>query len=79
MCEICGKEPCDNRCPNYVMPNSNCKCEYCGDPIIEDEEYVSNSSGEYMHYDCLFGLSTRRMLEWFGHDVEVMGGDDEDY
>lgn len=37
MCEVCGKFPCDVRCPNYVEPRhlercAECYCElYAGD------------------------------------------------
>lgn len=27
-------------------------CSICGDGVYDDEEYVKNTDGEYVHYEC---------------------------
>lgn len=70
MCDICNRSPCHPRCPNYVSPKSSYYCSICGDPILNEEEYVINEDRDYRHYECFCGM--RDLLEWLGYDVKRM-------
>lgn len=70
MCEICRKNPCDFRCPNYKKRKSDYYCSICGEGIISGEEYVRNENGDYVHEDCIPGC--RWLLRWLGYDIEIM-------
>jgi hypothetical protein len=72
MCEICRQTPCHPRCPNYIPPNTSHYCSFCQEGIYDDEEYVENENHEYAHYDCLYDLTMRNLIEWLGFDVEIM-------
>ena len=45
MCEICRKTPCDFRCPNAEPLKLVYKCDWCGNEILEGDDY-------YMIEDC---------------------------
>lgn len=70
MCEICRKDSCDTRCPNYQEPKANRYCSICGYGIHEGEEYIENIDGEYAHFECFYGL--RDLLEWLGYEIKTM-------
>lgn len=70
MCEICRKDSCDFRCPNYEKRKSDYYCSICGEGIISGEEYVRNENGDYVHEDCIPGC--RWLLRWLGYDIEIM-------
>ena len=70
MCEICRKNPCDTRCPNYMPPKSTYYCSICKDPIENGEEYIENDIGEYAHWDCVdYGRDLARFL---GYKIKTM-------
>lgn len=71
MCEICLSYPqCLPQCPNNTIIKSSHYCSFCGDGIKDDEEYIENIHGEYVHYDCIQGI--KWLLEWLGYDIKNM-------
>ena len=65
------KNPCvDPRCPNYVSKESNIYCSFCGEGILDGDEYIKNLNGECRHYDCFY--NTRDLLGWIGFEIETM-------
>lgn len=73
MCEICNHTPCLIGCPNYEPPKPHYYCSICGEGIINGEEYIKNTAGQYAHYDCV--NTVRDVLDWLGYKVEVMNED----
>lgn len=51
MCDICRRYPCDSRCPNAPEPATVYKCAYCGEPIVEGDEFVKYDDNHY-HEEC---------------------------
>ena len=39
-------------------------CEYCGEHIIEGEEYISLSSDEHYHTECFIESHSQTMPDW---------------
>lgn len=74
ICNLCLKNPCHPRCPNYIPAKARYYCSSCGDGIYSGEEYIENQNGEYRHYECLHGM--RNLLEWLGCEIRNM---EEDY
>lgn len=70
MCSLCHKNPCHNKCPNYIPLKAKHYCSVCGDGILDGEEYIENNDGEYRHYDCFYGM--RDLLEWLGYEIKTM-------
>ena len=71
MCEICLNSLFHHpRCPNYTPQKATHYCSACKDGIYDDEKYIENLEGEYMHFDCV--LSIKQLLEWLGYDVKTM-------
>lgn len=70
MCNICLKNPCDYRCPNYSPTHTGIYCCDCGEEILIGEQYIENDNGEYMHFDCVYGI--RDLLEWLGYEIKKM-------
>lgn len=70
MCDICRRNPCHPRCPNYILPKVSHYCSDCGEGIYEGEEYIVNENGEYRHYDCFYVM--RDLVEWLGFEVKTM-------
>ena len=69
-CSICGRTDHDFRCPQYSPPKAVYYCSSCGEGIYTGEEYIENDNGEYMHFDCIYGI--RDVLEWLGYEVKTM-------
>ena len=69
MCEICRKNPCDTRCPNYMPQKSTYYCSICNYPIEKGEEYIENDIGEYAHYECFRG--TKDLLKWLRYCIRT--------
>lgn len=64
-CEYCGLDSGhDFRCPNYMTPKTTYYCSSCGEPILNEEEYVMNYDGEYAHWDCV----------WYGRELAAFLG-----
>ena len=70
MCDLCRQNPCNTRCPNYILSKANHYCSSCGEGIYDGEEYIENLDGEYRHYECFQGM--RDLLEWLGYEVKTM-------
>ena len=47
MCAICGRFPCDSRCPNAPDPPTVFTCAYCGEPIVPGDEYMELDGSYY--------------------------------
>ena len=52
MCDICGKTPCDYRCPNAPDPAEIYTCAYCNQPITVGELYYCYEDKYYHGEDC---------------------------
>lgn len=72
MCSECGRiSGHDCRCPNYTYPATSHHCKICDEGIYDNEEYLVNQDGEYIHYDCIQGF--RELIDWLGYEVKTMG------
>lgn len=47
MCEECRQYPCHPRCPNAPEPPIYAKCEICGEPIYDGDEYFELDGHNY--------------------------------
>lgn len=72
MCNICLKDPCDCRCPNYSPTSTGIYCCECGEEIIASDRYIQNGNGDYMHFDCVCGICD--LLKWLGYEIKTMEG-----
>lgn len=70
MCNICLKDPCDYRCPNYSPIHTGIYCSECGQEILKCDEYIENDDGDYMHFDCVCGICD--LLKWLGYEIKTM-------
>ena len=61
MCDICGKNPCDVRCPNCEEKGIY-TCVECGQYIYEGEKYWDSPKG-YICMDCFEEMDRRTILE----------------
>jgi len=75
LCDICQHIHCLPLCPNYTPPKASCYCSICGNGIFGGEDYIKNIDDEYAHYDCLFNLPCRAMIEWMGGEIRTMEDD----
>lgn len=60
-------------CPNYNPKPSNYTCCYCKEGIYNEEDFIENSDGEYIHRDCIPGIDF--LIDWLGYEVHEMGKD----
>lgn len=70
MCNICLKDPCDCKCPNYSPIHTGMCCSECGQEIFQGDEYIENDNGDYMHFDCVCGICD--LLKWLGYEIKTM-------
>lgn len=71
MCDICGRMyQCDGLCPNYIPKKSEYYCSICGEGISEGDNYIKNTDGECIHFECIQGI--RQLLEWLGCEIKTM-------
>lgn len=40
MCDVCHMTPCHPRCPNAPEPPKVYTCKYCGEAIVDGDEYL---------------------------------------
>ena len=70
-CEYCGQllghYP---RCPLYKPAKATHYCSSCGEGIRDGEEYIENSDGECIHWECF--TSMRDLLEFLGYEIQTM-------
>lgn len=65
MCDICQHNPCLSRCPNAPEPAKVYRCEFCGEDIVEGEEYIE-IGGNYYHEDCFVDNAVEIVKNDFG-------------
>ena len=70
MCNICLKNPCDYRCPNYSPTHIRIYCCECGEEILIGDQYIENDNGEYKHFDCVCRICD--LLNWLGYEIKNM-------
>lgn len=70
MCNICLKNPCDYRCPNYSPTHTRIYCCECGEEILIGDQYIENDNGEYKHFDCVCRICD--LLNWLGYEIKNM-------
>lgn len=75
MCSVCHKIPCDSRCPNAPDPVAVYTCKYCGEDIVEGDEYVMIDD-DYYHDECFMDCAAGILLEQFGAVKGVAEVDD---
>lgn len=75
MCRICQQSPCHFRCTDYNSKKSIHICSICGEGILEGEEFIENSDGEFRHYECFHSM--RELLSWLGFEIKTMEKTDE--
>ena len=68
MCEVCGKYPCDPRCPNAPEPKPVLECDSGGEGIFEGDEYFDDN-GKAICMDCLENMNLNDLLDLF--DVKL--------
>ena len=51
MCDICHHSPCLHGCPNEPDAEAVYTCSFCGEDIVEGDEYVEFDH-EYYHENC---------------------------
>lgn len=66
MCEIChGVGGCLPGCPNAPEPKKIYTCEYCGDDIVEGDEYYEFDN-RYYHEECFHDCAINLLLDECG-------------
>lgn len=70
MCKDCNLTVCSSRCPDYVPQKSFHYCVFCGESIVEGEEYIENFNGECRHHDCYYGIE--ELLQWAGCEIKIL-------
>ena len=70
LCEICRRNPCHPRCPNYIEKKSDKYCDVCGKAINVGELYIENEKDKYLHYECIPGTS--QLLDWLEINVKEL-------
>lgn len=66
MCAICGRSPCDSRCPNAPAPPTVYSCAYCGESIVPGDEYLELEGSYYHMKDCANDAAMSLLLERCG-------------
>lgn len=70
MCDICMRNPCLSKCPNYKPAKSKHYCSVCNEGIQKGEEYIVNIDGEYAHWECV--SYARDLASFFGCQIREM-------
>lgn len=75
MCEICGKLPCDSRCPNAPEEEPIYSCERCGTGIYENETYFEAPCGPICN-SCMQDMTADDVLEMLqlSYSIAAMEG-----
>lgn len=62
-------------CPNYEMPYSAYKCDYCDEGIYDGEKYIGRyltaGGNRYVHYECAME-DPEWLMKFLGVDIETM-------
>lgn len=56
------------RCPNFYLKSDKI-CKFCGEYIVDSEQYVENNSLEFAHYDC---LNKRELVDFLEIEVKTV-------
>lgn len=73
-CEYCNWETGHpSSCPNADESKYDHYCSICGEGICEEEEYIVNDDGKYIHFDC---PTMRELVEFLGGEIQIMRGDE---
>lgn len=70
MCSECLQSPCHSRCPNAPEPKAIHICEYCGEGIVEGEEFIEYN-GDYYHADCIKDMTIGDLSVIFDFRIEI--------
>lgn len=54
MCDLCHYSICPSSCPNADEPPVFAKCEICGEPIYDGDEYFEIDDKPYCEA-CVYG------------------------
>lgn len=65
MCSVCMRTPCDPRCPNAPDPQTVYTCKYCGEPIVQGDEFFE-VDGDHYHEDCFTDCAADILVSQFG-------------
>ena len=65
MCSVCLTTPCNPRCPNAPEPVPVYTCDWCNEPIFENEEYMETPEGPVCK-ECIEGMSVAEFMEMTG-------------
>lgn len=68
MCAICGKIPCDSRCPNAPDEKPEEVCTLCGNHIYAEDAYYESSEGAVC-MDCLNEMTAAEALSLAGEHL----------
>ena len=77
MCEICKKNPCDYRYPNYAPSKVTKYCVICKEGIQSGEEYIGNYRNEFVHFECIQGI--RWLLNWLDYETQEANYENDHY
>lgn len=64
---IFGHHP---RCPLFEPPKASHYCSICDGAILNGEDYIKNTDGEYIHEDCV--TSNSQLLDFLGGEAGIM-------
>lgn len=65
MCSLCGRSPCDSRCPNAPDPPTVYTCKHCSEPIVPGDEFYE-LDGDYYHEECFEDEALDILMNQFG-------------
>lgn len=71
MCSVCGKSPCDFRCPNAPDAIPRRKCIECGEGLWSGDEYFESDKGPICLW-CMKHKSLRELLETMGESLSTV-------
>lgn len=69
MCDICGKIPCDTRCPNAEPPKIHGYCKQCYEPLRDDYTYWTDyDDNKFCSENCARKYNKINEKEWIEDD-----------
>lgn len=68
-CEYCHTLPHLPGCPAAPEPRAVHRCKYCGDGIVEGEEFY-DIDGVFYHVECLEEMGVIKILRLLGIEME---------